>query len=364
MKDCYYIAEIFLPNKSAYSTHVIKMCNELSLKFSSTELLLFNMNKNLTFKILKKKYILRGNKHFFIKNIFQNQNKINFIKRIIFGLKVVTYLKNKERSFIITRSLMTSFFLSLFKIYHRVEIHNEIIGLTKFLLINLNFLNSQYVKKVIFISSKLSTKFKVKRKIILHDAVDITNFKKPKFRQHLKNVGYLGSFYNGRGIELIIELAKQNLNLNFYLIGKDKNFTFDRKLTSNIKVLNHVPYAKVPNLLFNLDILLMPYQKIVQINSKSLNTALYCSPLKMFDYLASGKIIFASNLHVYKHILKHKYNCLLIKNNNLQDWFFSIQKFSKKNSFTSSLSKNALKTSSKYTWDKRVEKIINYYNNG
>ena len=358
MKDCYYIAEIFLPNKSAYSTHVIKMCNELSLKFSSTELLLFNMNKNLTFKILKKKYILRGNKHFFIKNIFQNQNKINFIKRIIFGLKVVTYLKNKERSFIITRSLMTSFFLSLFKIYHRVEIHNEIIGLTKFLLINLNFLNSQYVKKVIFISSKLSTKFKVKRKIILHDAVDITNFKKPKFRQHLKNVGYLGSFYNGRGIELIIELAKQNLNLNFYLIGKDKNFTFDRKLTSNIKVLNHVPYAKVPNLLFNLDILLMPYQKIVQINSKSLNTALYCSPLKMFDYLASGKIIISSNLPGITEILKDKTNSLIVDTNNVNQWSNAIRKILKNKTLSKRISLNAYKTAIDNTWEKRANKMI------
>jgi len=358
MKDCYYIAEIFLPNKSAYSTHVIKMCNELSLKFSSTELLLFNMNKNLTFKILKKKYILRGNKHFFIKNIFQNQNKINFIKRIIFGLKVVTYLKNKERSFIITRSLMTSFFLSLFKIYHRVEIHNEIIGLTKFLLINLNFLNSQYVKKVIFISSKLSTKFKVKRKIILHDAVDITNFKKPKFRKHLKNVGYLGSFYNGRGIELIIELAKQNLNLNFYLIGKDKNFTFDRKLTSNIKVLNHVPYAKVPNLLFNLDILLMPYQKIVQINSKSLNTALYCSPLKMFDYLASGKIIISSNLPGITEILKDKTNSLIVDSNNVNQWSNAIRKILKNKTLSKRISLNAYKTAIDNTWEKRANKMI------
>ena len=97
-------------------------------------------------------------------------------------------------------------------------------------------------EKVIFISSKLSTKFKVKKKIILHDAVDITNFKKPKYKKNLKNVGYLGSFYKGRGIELIIEVAKKNLNLNFYLIGKDKNFIFDKKLTSNIKVLDHVPY--------------------------------------------------------------------------------------------------------------------------
>ena len=30
------------------------------------------------------------------------------------------------------------------------------------------------------------------------------------------------------------------------------------------------------------------------------------SPLKMFDYLAAGKIIIASNLKVYSHILKNK----------------------------------------------------------
>ena len=45
MRNAYYIAEIFLPNKSAYSTHVIKMCNELALKFSSTELILFNSKR-------------------------------------------------------------------------------------------------------------------------------------------------------------------------------------------------------------------------------------------------------------------------------------------------------------------------------
>ena len=54
----------------------------------------------------------------------------------------------------------------------------------------------------------------------------------------------------------------------------------------------------------------MPYQKIVQINSKSLNTASYCSPLKMFDYLASSNIILASDLKVYKHILKNRINLL------------------------------------------------------
>lgn len=358
MKNCYYIAEIFLPNKSAYSTHVIKMCNELSLKFSSTELLLFNINKNISFRTLKKNYILRGKKSFLMRNIFQNQNKINFLKRIIFGFKVATYLKDKKKSFIITRSLISSFFLSLFKISHSTEIHNEIRGLTKFLLINLNFINSQYVEKVIFISSKLSTKFKVKKKIILHDAVDITNFKKPKYKKNLKNVGYLGSFYKGRGIELIIEVAKKNLNLNFYLIGKDKNFIFDKKLTSNIKVLDHVPYSKVPNLLFNLDILLMPYQKIVQINSKSLNTASYCSPLKMFDYLASGKIIISSNLPGITEILKDKINSLIVESNNVNQWDDAIKTILKNKALSKKISLNAQKTAINNTWEKRANKMI------
>ncbi len=358
MGNAYYIAEIFLPNKSAYSTHVVKMCNELSLKFQSTELLLFNTSRNITFKRLKKNYILRGNKSFLIRNIFQNQNRINFIKRIIFAFKVATYLKDKKESFIITRSLISSFFLSLFRISHRAEIHNEIRGLTKFLLISLNFINSQYVKKVIFISSKLSTKFKVKKKIILHDAVDITNFKKPKFKKNLKKVGYLGSFYKGRGIELIIELAKKNQNLNFYLIGKDKNFIFDKKLTSNIKVLNHVPYSKVPNLLLNLDILLMPYQKIVQINSKSINTASYCSPLKMFDYLASGKIIISSNLPGITEILKDKINSLIVESNNVNQWNDAIRNILKNKALSKKICLNAHKTAINNTWEKRANKMI------
>ena len=38
-----------------------------------------------------------------------------------------------------------------------------------------------------------------------------------------------------------------------------------------------------------MDVLLMPYEKTVRVNSENLNTAKYCSPLKMFDYLASKK---------------------------------------------------------------------------
>ena len=360
MDNSYYIAEIFLPNKSAYSTHVIKMCNELSERSLSSNLILYHSDKRITYKKLKKDYLLTSKNNFLIKSIFKKKININFIQRIIFGFKVAMHLKDKKKSFILTRSLISSFFLSLFHIYHYVEIHNELSGLTKFLLIDLNFINSKYVKKVIFISTNLSKRFKVNKKLILHDAVDIKNFKKNKIPNKIKNIGYLGSFYEGRGIDIIIELAIKNKKLNFYLVGKDKNFKLTKKLPLNIKILNHVPYSKVPNLLSKFDILLMPYQKIVRVNSNNLNTAMYCSPLKMFDYLASGKIIISSKLSGINEILKNNYNSLLVKSDDLKQWNNSIKYILRNKSLAKKLRSNAFNTAINNTWKKRLEKIIKH----
>ena len=50
----------------------------------------------------------------------------------------------------------------------------------------------------------------------------------------------------------------------------------------------------------------MPYGNWVSGRLKNINLIKSMSPLKMFDYLASSNIIIASDLPVYKHILKNK----------------------------------------------------------
>ena len=49
------------------------------------------------------------------------------------------------------------------------------------------------------------------------------------------------------------------------------------------------------------------------------------SPLKMFDYLAAKMVIIASDLDVYKHILKNDFNCKLIKMNDDFEWSKTIE---------------------------------------
>ena len=68
MKNCAYIAEIFLPNTSAYSMHVLKMCDNLSKKFDNCELFIINSIQKTSFRKTKDKYLFTSRKEFKITN--------------------------------------------------------------------------------------------------------------------------------------------------------------------------------------------------------------------------------------------------------------------------------------------------------
>ena len=206
----------------------------------------------------------------------------------------------------------------------------------------------------------MSKLFKIKKKIILHDAADLKNFKYNKKIKKIKKIGYIGSFYDGRGIDIIKKLSEMNSDLIFYMVGKRNNDNFNYRKISNLKIINFVPYSKVPYLLSKFDVLLMPYKKNVAINSKNLNTANYCSPLKMFDYLASGKLILSSKLKGINEVLINNTNSIIVKNDNILSWHNALSKLRNNKSLINKLSKNAILTSKKYTWKNRVKKIIEY----
>ena len=67
------------------------------------------------------------------------------------------------------------------------------------------------------------------------------------------------------------------------------------------------------------EVLLMPYSNKVFGRGKNLEIGKYMSPMKLFDYLASGSIIIASKLDVYKHILNKK-NSILVEEHKIEQW--------------------------------------------
>ena len=79
--------------------------------------------------------------------------------------------------------------------------------------------------------------------------------------------------------------------MSFVYVNQNKKFKINQK---NLKFLGILNIQK-SNILSNSDICWCHIQKNVEINAKNINTANYCSPLKMFDYLAAGKVIIHQN---------------------------------------------------------------------
>ncbi len=356
-----YIAETSLNNMSAYTQHVLKMCDAFSNQNSNIELFLPKNEKYINFKFLKKKFLLRSKKKFRINSVLDHQI-YNFFSRTYFAFQVARSVKKKKFDLILTRSFISSFFLSLFRIKHFLEIHSEIRSITKFIMLKLNFINSKYIIRNIMISKALNKIYKIKKTktLILHDGVDIKNFKKSKIKSKIKTASYVGSFYKGRGIEIIEELAKKFKDINFHLYGNNRKFL--KSKNKNIKFLGHIDYNKVPLVLSNSDVLLMPYANEVSVRAKDINTANYCSPLKMFDYLAAGKVIMSSKLDGICEILKHNRNSIIVKKYDKNVWIKEFNYLLKNKYNIKELSKNSLITAKKNTWKLRVKKIIEINN--
>ena len=106
----------------------------------------------------------------------------------------------------------------------------------------------------------------------------------------------------------------------------------------------------------------MPYGNWVSGKLKKINLVQSMSPLKMFDYLASSNVILASDLKVYRHILEHKFNSILINNSKVNEWVKWIDKIFKSKKKFLHIKKNAKKTAANHTWIKRSQNIIEFAN--
>ena len=359
-KKFFYIADFSLPNKSAYSLHVLKICDAFNeINRDKINLLIPHIQKNYSNKKVKNDFLLKKIPN--IKTFYNIKKKMNFFSRILFSLKILKHIKKKKYSLIISRSIIPSLILAIFNIKNTLEIHSELTGITKifFKIVKLKHIKKNL--KFIFINEYLRKKFNISKKnsIILYDAVDHRDFN-PSNKKILRNCCfYSGSFAKGKALEIIVKVAKKLPKIDFHLYGNQETI-YNKKIKKlkNVFFRGHLNYSKLVLVINNYKVLLMPYKKNVGVLIKNINVAKYFSPLKMFDYLASGKIIIASDLAVYKNILKNRVNSLVIKE-DVKIWSYMINQAlnSRKYDYLGSV---ARKDSKRYSWKDRIIKIINF----
>jgi glycosyltransferase involved in cell wall biosynthesis len=226
--------------------------------------------------------------------------------------------------------------------------------------------------RIVFISNELKKvylkkygKFLAnKNMVIAPDASD----EQPNFTETLDlhgqadfNICYIGSFYKGRGLRLILDIAESVPEAGFHLFGGTANHVdkLKRKSLKNVYFYGFIPPAQTYKIRNAADILLMPYQKEVRVAQNTSETSQWMSPVKLFEYMSSRKPIISSNHKVLQEVLKHNHNCLLCEPDDVGQWLQAIHQLKENRQLYDRISEEAYRDFlDRYTWDKRIKHVL------
>jgi glycosyltransferase involved in cell wall biosynthesis len=170
-----------------------------------------------------------------------------------------------------------------------------------------------------------------------------------------------GHIYAGRGVELFIELAKRHRGVRFvWAGGKQEDVEAWKSKTQaipNLSFIGFVHNSQLPIYQAAADVLIMPYGQEIAISSGMGNSAQVSSPMKMFEYLATGRAILASDLPVFHEVLNDD-NAVFCPPEKVVAWDGALQALFDNPARREELAKRARADAQKYSWTERAKLIL------
>lgn len=363
-----YIANSRIPTEKAHGIQIMKMCEAFSDAGVNVELVL-PMRLNY---IKESPFIFYGTKHNFkIHRLpcidLVGCGKLGFyIQSFSFAIASFFYILKKNADFIYSRDELPLYFLSFFKKNIFWEIHTP----------KWNFVSRRVLKVskgIISITHGLKNFYMqngVKAEIIFvaPDGVDLKQFDinmgKDKIRENLelaknkKIVMYAGHLYDWKGVQV---LADASLGLPsdvavVFLGGTDidiASFREKNKDKKNIFILGRKSHSDVSYYLKSANVLVLPNSAKSEISEK------YTSPMKLFEYMASGIPIVASDLPSIREVLSNN-NAILVRPDDPKDLADGICIGLKDSILSGNIGSKSLADAVKYTWESRASNILDF----
>ena len=209
--------------------------------------------------------------------------------------------------------------------------------------------------------------------------------------QDKKTVLYTGQLFDWKGIDTLIETAAELKNVDFYVVGGSKEEIKKLKsgnhlpktqilhdlaqrdgasraipqqldmrvyvkpgVEANVFFTGQRPHPEIPFWLRAADVLALPN------TGKQKVSLYYTSPMKMFEYMASGTPIVASNIPSITALLNEK-NAILAEADNPTSFSNKIQFFLENPVLAAKLGAEAQKDVEQYTWLERAKRISEHF---
>lgn len=306
-----------------------------------------------------------------------------FFRRYDYGLTALRWAREWQAELIYTRLPQCAALASLLGAPTIFEIHDIPQGVAAPLLLR-TFLRGSGKRRLVVISKALVDQLHAKLQtagiasitFIAPDGVDLNRYahlpSPSEARQTMLSkipaltdrftVGYTGNFYAGRGVELIFKIASCLPEFNFLLVGGEQ--TAVEKWTKavntgnlqNVFVVGFVPNQELPMYQACCEALLMPYQERVEASSGG-NIAPYLSPLKAFEYLASGRVILSSDTPVLREILTDE-TAILLPPTDVEAWIAALKRVREDRQYRERLATAARQAAGQYSWEARASAIL------
>jgi glycosyltransferase involved in cell wall biosynthesis len=366
-----YVSDAYIPSKTANSVHVVKMAEALALSGHKVKLMALSCDGT------------KSSVYSFYGVRFNFDLKFTVIRPlkgvlIVHALNCLIQSFTFRPDFVFGRSFFGIALISIFRpgLPLAFETHNPVRTLTLFQKLAFEIILKR-ARSIIVISAGLKEilvkeikgKFREDDIFVFPDAASLTDtstidglkeVKMLRSRSRMK-VGYVGSVQKGRGIEVIVTLAQQLPDVDFYIVGATVEEVLEivssPKISPNLLFLGFQSPAVCQLLRSEFDVLVAPYQLNTSVRSGN-NTSGYMSPLKIFEYMSAGKAIIASDMPVIREVLS-EHNSILINPTDIEGWVNAINRL-RDVTLRKKLGRDAYHDwKSNFSWETRAEKILN-----
>ncbi len=232
-------------------------------------------------------------------------------------------------------------------------------------------LRSRHLVRVVAISQALADEIRARdlapaatRIVVAHDAADPPpHAARPDARPGARfAAGYVGNLYPGRGVETIFALAAAMPEVDFHIVG-GQTADIERwqatERRDNVHFHGFVPPAQLRRFYDTFDAVLMPYGTGPVRAASGGDIRRWMSPMKMFEYMASGVPIVSADVSVLREVLRDRHNSLLVEAGNVDAWRRALLELAGSPALRERLAANATADLvSNYTWDARARRVL------
>jgi glycosyltransferase involved in cell wall biosynthesis len=172
-------------------------------------------------------------------------------------------------------------------------------------------------------------------------------------------VAYAGHLYPWKGVDALLRAMTHLPGVKGLIVGghpaepdlpRLRALARELGLHERVGFTGLVPPSDVASHLARADILVLP-------NSATAVSAAYTSPLKLFEYLAAGRAIVASDLPALREVLQHEVNALLVPPDDPAALAAGLGRLVNDPALAARLARAAFDLAPQFSWARRAERL-------